>query len=110
MSAALETPFTAILILAAACLWWLSAIRARDQARQIAAAFCRRHGWQLLDQTVALSSMWPARLDDRLGWRRRYRFDYSPDGGGRKSGEITLLGGRPVSITAERPEGGTLVE
>lgn len=110
MSAALETPLTAILILAAACLWWLSAIRARDRARSVAADFCQRHGWQLLDQTVALSWMWPARAQDRMSWRRRYRFDFSPDGGGRKSGEVTLLGDRAVSITAELPEGGTLVE
>lgn len=110
MSAALETPLTAILILAAACLWWLSAIRARDRARSIAAAFCARHGWQLLDQTVALSSMRPVRVDDRLSWRRRYRFDFSPDGGARKSGEITLEGNRALSITADLPDGGTLVE
>ncbi len=110
MNAAMETPLTAILILAAACLWWLSAIRARDLARSVAASFCRRHGWQLLDQTVALSSMWPTRANDRLCWRRRYRFDFSPDGGARKSGELTLEGTRAVSITAELPEGGTLVE
>ncbi len=110
MNAALETPLTAILILAAVCLWWLSAMRARDRARAIAASFCGRHGWQLLDQTVALSSMWPVRVNDRLCWQRRYRFDFSPDGGGRKSGELTLAGNRAVAITAELPEGGTLVE
>jgi hypothetical protein len=110
VSAALETPLTAILLLAAACLWWLSAMRARDRARNIAAAFCQRHGWQLLDQTVALSAMRPVRVDDRLSWRRRYRFDFSPDGGSRKSGELTLEGGRAVSIIAELPEGGNLVE
>lgn len=110
MSAALETPLTGILLLAAACLWWFSAIRARDLARGLAAGFCQRHGWQLLDQTVALNSIWPTRVDDRLCWRRRYRFDYSPDGGQRKSGEITLAGARAVRITADLPEGGTLVE
>lgn len=110
MSRALENPLTWILLLAAACLWWFAAIKARDLARQLAAGFCQRHGWQLLDQTVALNSMWPTRDNDRLCWRRRYRFDYSPDGGQRKSGEITLEGNRAVRITAERPEGGTLVE
>ena len=110
MSTALETPLTWILLLAAACLWWYSAIRARDLARNLAAAFCQRQGWQLLDQTVALNSMWPTRVDDRLCWRRRYRFDYSPDGGQRNSGAITMAGTRAVRITADLPTGGTLVE
>lgn len=110
MRAALDTPLTALLLLAALCLWWLSAIQARDRARSVAAAFCQRHGWQLLDQTVTLSSMRPVRAHDRLCWRRRYRFDFSPDGGTRKSGELTLEGNRAVTITAEMPEGGTLVE
>ncbi len=110
MRMALESPLTALLVLAAVCLWWLSAIQARDRARHIAADFCQRHSWQLLDQTVALSSIWPVRRHDRLCWRRRYRFDFSPDGGSRQSGELTLEGRQAVRITADRPEGGTLVE
>jgi hypothetical protein len=110
VSAALETPLTAILALAAVCLWWLSAIRARDRARSLAAAFCQRHGWQLLDQTVALSGMRPVRSKDRMCWRRHYRFDFSPDGGERRSGELILEGTRAVRVSAELPEGGNLIE
>ncbi len=106
----LETPFAAILLLAAACLWWLAAVRARDQAREAAARFCERQQWQLLDQTVALAAMWPARRNDRLGWRRRYRFDFSPDGGQRRSGEVILVGGKAVRISAELADGGRLIE
>jgi len=106
----LETPFAAMLMLAAACLWWLSAIRSRDLARSVAASFCQRQGWQLLDQTVTLAAMWPARVDDRLCWRRRYRFDFSPDGGNRRSGELILEGYRPARISAELPDGGRLIE
>lgn len=110
MSTGLEAPFGAILLLAAACLWWLSAIRARDLARSVAAGFCKRQGWQLLDQTVALIGMWPIRRNDRLCWRRRYRFDFSSDGGDRRSGELILEGIQPARISAELPEGGRLIE
>lgn len=110
MSSALESPLTAVLLLAIVVMWWLSATRAREQARAFAAAFCQRQGWQLLDQTVSLNSMRLARIDDRLGWRLRYRFEFSPDGGRRQAGEVCMENGRAVRITADLPEGGTLVE
>ncbi|TVS13010.1 MAG: DUF3301 domain-containing protein [Wenzhouxiangella sp.] len=110
MSTGLEAPFGAMLLLGAACLWWLSAIRARDLARNVAARFCQRQGWQLLDQTVALASMWPVRQNDRLCWRRRYRFDFSEDGGDRRSGELILHGNRPAGISAELASGARLIE
>lgn len=110
MNAALQSPLTALLLLAALSLWWLSAVKAREQARALAASFCQRHGWQLLDQTVALISMRPARINDRIGLRRRYRFEFSPDGGNRRAGELCMENGRAVRITADMPEGGTLVE
>lgn len=110
MAGGLETPFAAILLLAGACLWWLAAIRSRDLARDHAGRFCARQGWQLLDQTVMLTGMWPARVNDRLCWRRRYRFDFSPDGGERRSGELILEGTRPAHISAELADGGRLIE
>lgn len=106
----LETPFAAILILASLCLWWVSAVRARDIAREAAGRFCARQGWQLLDQTVAMNGLWPTRTDGRLSLRRRYRFDFSPDGGGRRTGEIMLEKGRAVRISAELEDGGRLIE
>lgn len=109
-SSGLETPFAAILLLAAACLWWLAAVRARDLARDAAARFCARQDWQLLDQTVALASLWPSRRGDRLGLRRRYRFDFSPDGGLRRSGEVIIEGGRATRISAELADGSQLIE
>lgn len=109
-SSGLETPFAAILALATLCLWWMAAVRARDLARDAAARFCQRQQWQLLDQTVALSAMWPARRNDRLCWRRRYRFDFSPDGGQRQSGEVILEGGKAIRISAELADGSRLIE
>ena len=109
-SGGLETPFAAILVLAAVCLWWLSAVRARDVAREAAGRFCARQSWQLLDQTVAMNGLWPVRVDGRVAVRRRYRFDFSPDGGNRRTGEVILENGRAVRVSAELEDGGRLIE
>lgn len=105
----LQATFAALLVLGAAVLWWLAAIQARDTARRIARAFCKRQGWQLLDQTVSLAGMRLKRTGDRLGWLRRYRFEFSPDGGRRQRGELLLAGNRAVRILAET-DAGDLIE
>lgn len=106
----LEGPLGALLALAGVVLFWISAVNARDRARELARDFCRRQGWQLLDQTVALKSLRPVRTTDGIRWRRRYRFDFSPDGAGRRKGELTLTRGRLVRIWAELEDGSRLIE
>ncbi len=103
--------FSVLLILAAVALYWASAVNARDRARQHARNFCHRQNWQLLDQTVTLAAIWPVRSGrGMLQWQRRYRFDFSPDGGQRRSGELVLQGYRLASIWGEREDGGRLIE
>lgn len=99
-----------MLVLAAAGLYWASAVNARDRARYYAGKLCRRQGWQLLDQTVTLSSLWPTRSDRGLQWQRRYRFDFSPDGGQRRSGELIMTGPVLTRIWAELDNGEWLIE
>ncbi len=106
----MDAALGALLLIAALALWWHGSIQARDRARDLARAFCERQGWQLLDQTVALSLVRPVRVDDGWRIRRRYRFDFSPDGGARSSGELSLLGHRLETIAARLPEGGQLIE
>lgn len=106
----LEGPFGALLVLAAVLLFWWSAVNAHDQARSLARDFCKRQGWQLLDQTVALRSLRPVRSTRGLEWRRRYRFEFSPDGAGRRGGELTLTGNRLLRIWAEPDEDGVVIE
>lgn len=106
----LEGSFGAILLLAALVLFWLSSVNARDRARAVARGFCERQGWQLLDQTVALTSMRPRRHATGLWLERRYRFDFSPEGTGRLGGELTLTGRRVTRIWAQREDGSRLIE
>ena len=94
----------ALLLLAAAVVWWMSALQAREAARADARRFCRRQGWQLIDETVALASFRPRRSD--RGWilERGWRFEFSPDGGRRCQGGV-LRRGRTGRIWADAPEG-----
>ena len=100
----------ALLLLAAIMLWWHASVQARERARQLARHFCHQQGWQLLDQTVALKKLKPIRNVDRWQWRRAYRFDYSPDGAARLTGEIWLRGRQVEQISALRPDGSRLIE
>lgn len=106
----LEGAFGGLLALAAAVLFWLSAVNARDRARELARNFCQRQGWQLLDQTVALKSLRPVRTSSGIRWQRRYRFDFSPEGTGRRNGELTLQGRRVIRVWGELEDGGRLIE
>ncbi len=106
----LEGVFGSFLLLAAIALYWASAVNARDRARRHAGSFCQRQEWQLLDQTVTLVSLWPTRSDRGLmQWQRRYRFDFSPDGGQRRSGELVMQGTKLTSIWGEQEGGGRLI-
>jgi len=106
----LESSLGALLALAAVVVFWLSAVNARDQARALARGFCKRQGWQLLDQTVALRSLRPVRTAQGLRLQRRYRFDFSPEGTHRRAGELTLRGGTVVRVWGELEDGGRLFE
>jgi hypothetical protein len=100
----------ALLLLAAAGLWWHASVRALDAARDAARSFCRRQGWQLLDQTVSIASVAPRRSG--AGWVlvRRYRFDFCPDGQSRNAGAVLMHGGRPMRIWSDGPDGRVVEE
>lgn len=82
------------LVLAAAGLWlWMDSIRAREIAVRAAAEACAEEGVQLLDDTVAIRSLRPARDEDgRLCLLRRYDFEFSDTGENRRSGWLVLQG------------------
>lgn len=106
----MDIAFAAILLLAAVALWWLSAVNARERAREAARAFCLRNRWQLLDQTVALRWLRPIRDGERWCLHRRYRFEFSPDGGRRFRGEVQFNGARVARILAELEDGQMIEE
>lgn len=91
---------TASLLVLALLGWlWLDGLKARDAAIAAARRACQADGLQLLDDTVAISALRPARDDDgRLLPQRVYAFEYSDTGDNRRRGSVTLLGHRVVLI------------
>jgi hypothetical protein len=88
----METTLLGLLAFAALAIWFLAAREAAEHAREHARRLCRRHGVQLLDQTVALERVRLARTASGLRLRRRYGFEFSPDGILRESGKVLMLG------------------
>ena len=84
-----------ILILAGAAWLWLDSLKAREVAVRTARSACLAEGLMLLDDTVAISNLRPARDDDgHVKLQRAYNFEYSDTGNNRLTGSIVLLGHR----------------
>jgi hypothetical protein len=93
-----------IILIALLIGWfWLDSLRAREIATGICRAACEHHQVQLLDQTVALRRLavrWPPQ---GLRFRRVYRFDFSEEGLGRRTGHVTMLGQDLIEISLGLP-------
>ncbi|MEW6646215.1 MAG: DUF3301 domain-containing protein [Pseudomonadota bacterium] len=86
-----------------AVVWfWLDSMRAREAALRVVRRACARHEVQLLDETVALVRLRLGRdPSGRVGWRRRFRFEFSNEGDNRSSGEVELLGRQVTALHME---------
>ncbi|RIX45587.1 MAG: DUF3301 domain-containing protein [Rhodocyclales bacterium GT-UBC] len=79
-------------LLAAAWLW-LDSLKAREIGVAAAQQACAEEGLQLLDETVVIRALRPARDDaGQLRLRRVYGFEYSDNGDNRRAGSVTLVG------------------
>ena len=91
---------TFIIIVTVLVAWfWFDGMKAREIGVHAVRQACDAEGLQLLDETISLSSLKPARNDDgRLTLRRVYQFEYSDTGNNRRQGRVHLLGGRVVLL------------
>ena len=104
-------PIAFLVLLAGGCWFWVDSLRSRELVLRHCTRYCLQLNVQLLDQTVFLTRLRPAR--DRDGHpclRRWYSFDFSTDGGDRCKGNIRLLGSRVELIRMEHPEGPVILE
>jgi hypothetical protein len=102
------TETLSLLVLLALAWFWFDSFQARAAGMDAARAACAAENLLLLDDTVALAAVRPARDDDgRLRLRRVYHFEYSDTGNNRRSGRITLLGSqlrlRHLPLRTQRP-------
>jgi len=102
----------AIFIIAAIAALWLDSIRIREDAVHAARVACAAEGFQLLDDTVSIAGLKPARdASGRLGLLRTYEFEYSDTGDNRLKGSVVLIGRRVLILNIGRqtpPDGRVL--
>jgi hypothetical protein len=93
----------AVLLFGLAAAWlWSDSLGVRERAIQAGRDACRRYGVQLLDETVAIARLWPARnTDGRLRLRRTYTFEFSDTGNNRRHGAIVMLGRQVEDLQLE---------
>lgn len=90
-----------VMILAAtAFAFWSAGRAAAERAEVVGRDACRAAGVQLLDESVHALGLRICRHDNGwLGWERTFRFDYSSDGQGRRTGRLVLRGDRLVAFS-----------
>ena len=88
-----------LLVVALAAWLWADSLKAREAAVKAARVACEQEGLLLLDDTVAIASIWPVRDDyGRLRPKRSYVFEYTGTGNDRCKGSMTLIGAKLVII------------
>jgi hypothetical protein len=91
--------FLGLVVLGALAWLWYDSLKARDAGIQAVRAACEAEGLQLLDETVSIAGLKPARDEDgRLVLRRVYQFEYSDTGDNRRRGSLVMLGQRVLVI------------
>jgi hypothetical protein len=101
-----------ILIVGGLAWLWYDSLRAREAAVRAAREVCAAEGLMLLDDTVAIAGLKPARDEGgRLRLQRAYDFEYSDTGNNRLKGSVVMQGHRVVLFNVGlriAPEGRTL--
>jgi hypothetical protein len=76
---------------------WLDSIKVREAAVAAAREACVAEGLMLLDDTVAITGVKPARnAEGRIRLQRSYDFEFSDTGDNRRKGSVILVGRRVV--------------
>ena len=91
--------FLGILLLGGLAWLWFDSLKAREAAIRAAREVCAAEGLMLLDHTVAISGLKPARDENgHLQLQRAYDFEYSDTGNNRLKGSVVMMGHRVVIL------------
>jgi hypothetical protein len=84
-----------------AVYWWQSGLF-KGRARELAITHCQQLGLQLLDQSMVITTIWPALSPGgKIEFRRTYQFEFSSVGDNRYQGQLVMQGMRLQSIDLE---------
>jgi hypothetical protein len=78
---------------------WYRLTRAREVAVHAASALCKRHGLQLLDQSVGLRAIRLQGVNGARRLERCYGFEISEDGQSRQSARLWMAGNDVASFS-----------
>lgn len=92
-------------LLAIGVWFWIDSLRAREITIQRCKAFCNQNQVQLLDQSIHVRKLFPARLNGRLGLRRFYAFEFSTNGTDRYNGVAVEFKNRIEYLSLLHPDG-----
>ena len=88
-----------VLLLLSVVWYWFDAMKAKEIARHRAGEACKSSNLVFLDETVAISKLWPRRNHlGQMSLYREYQFEFTSDGEFRYQGKITMLGKRVLSV------------
>jgi len=88
-----------LMALAAGIASWYRLTRAREVAVRAASSLCKRHGLQLLDQSVGLRAIRLQGVDGVRRLERCYAFEVSEDGQSRETARLWMAGHDVVSFS-----------
>lgn len=98
--------FIVLFFIVVMVLFWQDSMKSREVAIAAAHRACQEINVQLLDQTVSVESIKPARSKTgRFVFKRIYGFDFSMQGAERLHGRAHLLGQVLQQIQLETDEG-----
>lgn len=97
--------FVLIAIIAGIVWFWMDSLKSREFATKRCHSFCVENGVQLLDQSIHLNKVFPARKNGRLKLRRFYVFEFSIDGADRYNGVAVEFGNKIEYLSLLHPEG-----
>ncbi len=98
----------AILVIAliAGLAWlWMDSLRSREFATKRCQSFCSQNHVQLLDQSIHLKKLFPARKNGRLRLRRFYQFEFSINGADRYHGVVVEFSNKIEYLSLLHPDG-----
>lgn len=93
-----------LLLAGTALMLWLDGARAREFATSLVLRYCKNRDMQFLDGTVALVRVGIRWTSAGLRIRRMFRFEFSLEGVGRRTGYILMLGTRLETIDDGMPD------
>ncbi|MGB0133828.1 DUF3301 domain-containing protein [Dokdonella sp.] len=93
-----------LLLTGAVIALWLDALSARELAGRRSRELCEKADLQWLDQSVVLQRIWLTRVNGRLAFGRKYRFEVSFDGSDRHRASISMSGKRVINYALPHRE------